>query len=483
MPLTKQLPDAYTTLAWVTFELEQGPRRVEFPSPATTLLPGIASLYSVQTQKSLSHPEGKFQVRLAALGDTLDDSTSWINTLHTNDKVEIRLARIALTPGSLPDVEITVMVGLIDHVNETRGVDARTGQPVQIATVTGTDYAKLFRQTKVTHDLWLVGENDALLIAKLLEIPNKLTDAEQIAEILKWVNDHDMMDLHFGTDDGSISIYGSNNGETHALNLDDFAKHFVFHIADGSYSSYQGDLWGMLEQLANKPFCELYLDTIRNQPTLVFRATPFGPPGPLPKWPQMRQLKTHRLNTRQYWSTRSLQRSDSDLFNVFQVYEQQFHNPVSVFPIKVPESLRLYGLRYFAPAVTIISQQEAENIRQQQIAAKNAGVEPPVPTEEEVKKAAAATDAFYRGLSETAAEWFGRKTQFEQEAKKQREQQQPILFKNGVIPITLSPEIRIGQAALFTDLNEIYYIEGVTHHVQVKGQGQTVLTLTRGQKL
>ncbi|MEK6881077.1 MAG: hypothetical protein AABY22_15770, partial [Nanoarchaeota archaeon] len=43
----------------------------------------------------------------------------------------------------------------------------------------------------------------------------------------------------------------STDGETHTT-ADRFARQSVFSIADGRYLTHQGDLWSLLELLANK---------------------------------------------------------------------------------------------------------------------------------------------------------------------------------------------------------------------------------------
>lgn len=498
MPLKPYLPSAYTPLAWVTFELEQGPVTVQVPGAASTVLPGTPLLLSVQTQKSLAQPDGKFQITLTATGIINEQRDSWVNVLRPNDRVEIRMARVALSDGSLPDEDAIVMIGLIDRVAETRGVDPQSGQPIMVATVTGTDYVKLFRQAKVTQDLYLAnffqGEAEkkqkALFLARIKELELKLHDAEQIIEILKWVSSHGLMDLHFATDGGAINFFGSSDGETHVSSIKEFADNWVFAVADGRYLTHQGDLWSLLELLANRPFCELYFDSILNKPTLVFRPTPFGPPGPMPNWPKFRELKRHILTKRHYWSTRSLQRTDADLVNVVQVYSQIMQLPLNVLPLAIKESLRLYGLRYWNPSVTIIPP-AATKFQEDMIATRNANnaaepadrVEPRKIGEDEEKQNREAIGKFNSDLGEVVLEWLGRKSRFQEESKKPPDQRKQILFKSGVLPITFSPAIRIGQAAEFQDLKEIYYIEGVSHRIEVKRSAQTVLTLTRGQLL
>lgn len=468
VPITKYLPSAYTSLAWVTFDLEQGPVTVESTPGNESIIPGSPFLYSVQTQKTLAQPEGKFQVTLAAAGDLFEDGKSWIARLRPNDRVEIRLSRRRLSQGSLPDEEETVMVGLIDRIQENRGVHPESGTPIMTAVVTGSDFSKLLRQAKVTHNTYLSQINEALLITQLADAQVELFDADQILSLFRFAARHHTLDLHFTSDNGQLRLFASPDGENHAT------LQPVFPISDARYLTHQGDFWSLLEQIANRPFCELYFDTIKGKPTLVFRRTPFGPVGPAPAWPSLRDLKRHVLTARHYWSTRTLQRSDADLVNVIQVYSQIMGMPLNTIPVKIDESLRLYGLRLLTPYVTIIPTKFTADLRRQAIASN--GQDRPNLKEEDLKRQEREMDDYFSSLADVLADWFGHKSRFE------KGENQP-LHKSGVLPITFSPGMRIGQAAEFPDIEEIYYIEGVAHRIEVKKSAQTVLTLTRGERL
>lgn len=450
MPLTNQLPGAYTYRAEVVFDRELGELgRAQISAPVATPVPSGATLLAVQTQKSLRVPEGKFVLSLNARDVIADKVQSWVDVLRPNDRATIRLTRQRLDNASLPDEDETVMVGFVDSVQEQRGVDANSGTPVTVATVTGTDYTKLFRQTKVSNDLYLENVNERIFIAQLKDVDIKEFDGEQLVALIKYIFAQGFIAQKFGADaNNPIRLLWENN----------------YRIVDGRYLTYQGDMWGLLETVANRPFNELWLDTLQRVPTVVFRPTPFDAG-------RFRELRRNAIDRRRYWSTRTLSRTDAEVVNVFQVYSQVFNLPLNVKPLVIKESLRLYGLRQMMVYVSILPDDAKVQETLKQAKAGNASIE-------DQQAAADATNGFLGvDLAGKLAEWFGRKSAFENPRVDQK------LFKAGNLPMILSPSVRIGQVAELTDLKELYYVEGVAHRVEVKKSGTTVLTLTRGQPI
>ena len=448
MPLTNQLPGAYTYRAEVVFDRELGELgRAQLSAPVAAPLPGVGSLLAVQTQKSLRVPEGKFVLTLNARDMIADKVQSWVDVLRPNDRATIRLKRQRLDGASLTDEDETVMVGFIDSVQEQRGVDANSGTPITVATVTGTDYVKLFRQTKVSHDLYLKDVNERIFLAPLREIATKLYDNDQLLAIIEYVFAQGFMAQKFGAN---------------ATNPFRYRLQRNYRIVDARYQNYQGDMWGLLETVANPPFNELFLDTLDRVPTLVFRPTPFDAD-------RFRELKRHAIDRRRYWSTRTLSRTDAEVVNVFQVYSQVFKIPLDQIPLVIKESLRLYGMRQMVVYVGIIPDDAKAQEVLKQAKDENAKIKDVQSADKLVN------DFLAKNLMGKLAEWFGRKSVFENPRAEQK------LFKAGNLPMILSPAVRIGETGELTDLKELYYVEGVAHRVEVKKSGTTVLTLTRGQ--
>jgi hypothetical protein len=364
--------------------------------------------------------------------------------LKPNDRVVIRLARFALNRVTR-DADEIAMVGFIDSITEHDGVDAATGRPTPTVTITGTDYAKLFRQFKVSHDNYLQGINDVLFLSRVNDIPIRPHDGDQINAILDWINSNGLVGIRFGPGFQLVRKIQNN-----------------YLIVDGRFLAYQGDLWGLFSQLANPPFNELFCDTIDGRGTLVFRPTPFDPS-------EFRALKRHTLDLQYRVSNRNLTLHDGDVCNVFRVFSQAFGIPLTAKPTVLAESLRLFGLRYFAPHVTIVSYAAPA-------AAPGGALTPPalalnrdvMPAKEELESSVTDMSAVHQELQQKLVDWFGHNEE----------------LKSGSLPIVGGmPEAHIGETAVFPDIGEIYYIEGVQHRFEMKRSAVTVLQLTRGQSL
>ncbi len=436
MPLRPgQAVAGFTTAAFVDFEREQERVvRAQLPASATTLMPGTARLLSVQTQKSLNSPEGAFAITLHALGPKPD--VRWSDVLRPNDRVTIRLARQALNRVTRSEDQV-VMIGFVDRIVEQEGVEPMSGRPTPVVTVHGTDYTKLFRQFRISHNIFFLSAEDPIFLTKLNQIPIHRTNGAQITEVLEWINAHTPLRLTFARQQPLFTRIEAGDP-----------------IVEGRFLNYEGDLWGLLESIASKPFNELFIDVIDGKSTLVFRRTPFDPS-------DFRELRRHELDARYHWSNRSLGRSDADVLNVFAVYPEYFGSIAAgaLLPTKLTRSIELFGVRPLIVGTNLSTAFGAEvhKINRQ-------GPNPPRADRERSQVGLA---DFFTQLQGQLASWFGRNEE----------------LKSGTVPVIGSPAIHIGEVVVFRDSGEIYYVEGVSHRWEVKKSAITMLTLTRGQSL
>lgn len=262
-------------------------------------------LLSCQTFKDLSQPAGMFVIHLA-------DRMRWDKVIQPMDIVSIKMSNhISYNPNIKnynlsEDNTHATMIGLVDSVKRKRLIDPASGKPQVFCEIRGRDFGKLFIKHQVRYLPWLLGA----------EGTERLTDA--IKSMLRWMLSglstrgdisklirNALLRLFLSTVKIKFNVDNTNKNLSDLITYR-FSTGMGYIPFSMSLQSQEGNLWQILSNFANKPWNEMWVDTV-NAPKLVIPdsicakeySTPFGLTEPLldKSGKQVRNSSTGRLET------------------------------------------------------------------------------------------------------------------------------------------------------------------------------------------
>lgn len=439
---------------------------------------------------------GTFELQFARTRDA--EGRTWAEKLHAQDLVVIQMMNHtgALGPDGAGEMH-TVMIGLIDHVTETTGLNQR-GQPQRRVLVRGRDFAKVFLNGMVTYWNFL---GAALLDAQTFVDVSRFNakPAVIIRDLLSEIYERFMR--------ATIRFNGVD------LQLWDFLAYDLSSYdaelpagLDMKFIGGEGSFWSFFIRVASPPFHELFIDTRRTTttdtattagigretkaakftlgqdhaaPTLVLRPTPFPYFTP-PEFPQkfrgvqelddegflvvpdtvvhgvvdrpwddlVRHEIGHHDGLREEPLSEELSQSDSEVYNmymplpVYPVLSERFFL-LSAPPILDPERFHRYGYRPLTPQCALIQPKASADYAEPMF-------------------------EFYTRLAWRLASW-------------------NVLndtFLSGTKTLQLSPHLHIGERLVDRSSWQKhameFYIEAVVHRFVYGEQASTTVALTRG---
>ena len=234
----------------VTFYTETG----NLVTRAVTTIEGKmddAVIYA-QTKRNLGEDSPTFVIELAR-------TKEWHKWIASNDLVKIEMHRP-------PEAKRTVMVGLVDDVRKTVNVEENT--PRRTITVTGRGVAKAFIQ----FDVGMVPEADYVPSMSGWLLAAGVTVSQSEASVV--------ISAIWEKIASKFINYQFSNGyklfELIRYNLQDRPNMRL--LDDSNVAEWQGSLWGLMKDIAEEPFYELFWEISKttNLPELFMRPTPFN---------------------------------------------------------------------------------------------------------------------------------------------------------------------------------------------------------------
>lgn len=439
------------------------------PSPTNEVL-------AVTTQKQLSTPAGAFTITLAGV--------YWLDRLTSNDVVVIQMGY----EGTPMD---TVMVGLVDDVRETLTAGPA---PTVVTTVTGRDFGKLLVQDNLKFYPEINGAStsaDTFFLTEdgWTELMKVFTNNSIAKGTPSAIIDTIMRYIFTRLNSVSWTVYDETSktpkkkvvdvGQVVRYTLEklNFFMPFIFTADD-----YEGAIWNLMQRTAPTPFVELFIDT-RNpyevynttgkscvvvgtidktsaghsklpkgkgyypstamkfgqdgsEVVLVSRITPFDRVN-------REKLITHTVGDQDVLS-RDLGRSDSEHYNLF--WAGTTLNPLGI------------DLKRVAPPLMNISMVKRYGLSPLEVEIDGLGI----------------SDGDQVALTDLSKYYTAKlKAWFENNQN----------YLNGSLTIRGRGGIRIGQRLIYSNINNEFYVEAVSHTFNVFTDWTTDLTVTRGMGL
>jgi hypothetical protein len=406
--------------------------------------------------KPLSAPAGTFNISLT--GRRGPDRLTWRDRLSANDLVVIRTQRYdPANPTSLDGRDETVMVGLIDNVNESMSVGS--GASVQVQ---GRDFGSILLDAA---QKWFPTDPESILQNEQELIRQKGPQGSP-AYLIEWA----LKDLLFKTL-MKLEFTAYNGTSATRVGLDNLLRYALASTKEllpftPGLFSFEGPVWNFMDGIVNRPFNELFVDVRRaddfdktvtaagpiehaSGPTFAFgdanvgvflRPTPFDKPA----WEALRQTG-HVLDQADVLSY-SLGISKNEHYNVFSV------NPM----LKIPTD---QDWKHLVPPL-----KSSEEIRRK---FGTRVMEVPIRALETTSDTVTQAIQYAQVLQQRLQDWFGENEKLEA----------------GTVQVKGNGKYRIGQRIDMPWRGRAYYIEGVAHSFPVLGEFTTTLTLTRGRLL
>lgn len=237
------------------------------------------ALVSCQTYKDISQSTGTFIVHLA-------DYARFDRMLKPMDLCSIKMSNhtpVDSRNGLVPDrdrITHATMIGLIDSVRRKRLIDPQTGKPNIFCEIRGRDFGKLFVKHQVRYIPFLQDGTDLNLnfnpVAALFK---QFLSGFATGGPIDFLVANNMR--RFFTESVNLSL--PFNGRS--LNLKNAISYRA--MADMGIIPYnlplqaqEGSLWTILQNYANLPFNELWIDTINNPERVISakEASPLSSP-------------------------------------------------------------------------------------------------------------------------------------------------------------------------------------------------------------
>lgn len=223
--------------------------------------------------KSINQPAGGFQF-------TLVPKQTYLSDVKAGDWVKIYLDDgVTVDASAYP-----YMLGIVDRVSRKRTATAQSGAVSELVTITGRDYGKVLLGLQIAFDPSM--NNTATMKTFNKFLYSYVTDADDselpfnkpgrlIKTLLRLFHDYRNQ---FIPPDGIVGDNGLVTGGNKIAALD-----YSSMVAPGEYlvpysdtPNLSGSLWSIIEQFSNAFMNELWVDTIKGVPTVIFRPHPFS---------------------------------------------------------------------------------------------------------------------------------------------------------------------------------------------------------------
>lgn len=273
----------------------------------------------IQTRRHMGEDSPTFTIELAR-------TQPWHKYIASNDLVKIEMHRP-------PEANRTVMVGLVDDVRKTTSIG--NGSVMRTITVTGRGVAKAFIQFDVgmVPEAEYVPSTAGWLLAAGVTV-SQSTASEIISAI--W----DKIAKPFIN-------YEFSNGYSlfQLIRYELYDRQNMVLLDDSNVAEWQGSLWGLMKDIAEEPFYELFweISDKTQLPELYMRPTPYNSAD----W---NKLRVHKVLDEDVLYDET-GRSDVETYTIFSVGAQTLfstNDPYKTFghrPLWYPPYSKKYGIR------------------------------------------------------------------------------------------------------------------------------------------
>lgn len=367
----------------------------------------------IQTTRHLGDDSSTFVIELARTKD-------WHKAIASNDLVRIDMHRP-------PEANTTVFIGLVDDVRKTVSL---VGENItRTITVSGRGVAKAFIQ----FDIGMVPEADYVpssvgwLLAAGVTVSQ--SPASTVIQGIWDVIASKVINYEFSNGYSLFDLISYNLVDRQNMVL----------LDDSNVAEWQGSLWGLMKDIAEEPFYELFWEISNGLPVMYMRPTPFNSK----EW---NALKRQEINDDVVIHD-EVGRSDVETYTLYSVGAQTLfstNDPYKTFghrPLWYPPYSRKYGIRRLHVETKYMSTADE-------------------PEDDLV-------DRMY-SLMEDLFNWNIKNNS----------------FYNGNIIVQGNPKYKIGERLLYTSQEDNsmreYYIQGVTHEFRRFELWTTNLEVIRG---
>ncbi len=228
------------------------------------------TLISCQTYKDIGQPAGTFMIHLADYG-------RFDRILRPMDLVTIKMSnhtpnspRTGNLSESRDQLTHATMIGFIDQVRRKILIDPTTGKPNVFCEIRGRDFGKLFVKHQVRYIPWLQDQIEGeSMLAPVVAMFKSLLSGFVTGGGIDWIvannfrkffSESVLLDVNFGGGkkylQNCVSYRAQKNLGVIPYNL--------------PVQAQEGSLWQILNNFANTPFNEMWVDTVNN-PRLVIK--------------------------------------------------------------------------------------------------------------------------------------------------------------------------------------------------------------------
>ena len=227
------------------------------------------TLVACQTWKDISQPAGSFMIHMA-------DYARYDEMISPMDLCTIKISThtpYSSKTGNLAEsrdrITHATMIGLVDSVRRKRLIDPNTGKPNVFCEIKGRDFGKIFVKHQVRYIPWLqdsaAGQSMLNPVAAMFKnLFSGFATGGQIdflmgANIKKFFSNS--VNLSFRFNNAAIAL------------KDAISYRAMSNMGIIPYNlplmSQEGSLWQILQNFANLPFNEMWVDTINNPERVI----------------------------------------------------------------------------------------------------------------------------------------------------------------------------------------------------------------------
>ena len=331
----------------------------------------------------------------------------WYDKIGSNDLIIIKMCRP-------PEKNAVVFLGLVDDVRKSTNYDSN--KPTRAISVTGRGWGKAM----VRFEVGTVTELNA--VGNSLGFMSNSIDSFSGCPPATVANG--IIDFFVGKG----CNYTFANGKSY---MSYFKRNFKISNANEkltdstSFLSYQGSLWNLLKEVNNAPFNEMFWEIYNDNPTLVFRPTPFNETD----WSSLERITIKDLDI----VSEDVGVSDTETYTIFKVNTEEFVGDTSqlYLPVWYKPYYEKYGLARLEVSTKYLEMNDS-------------------------------SDAYDKMLN--LANW-------------------NILnntMENGTLTVKGSNLYKVGSRVIVESTGVEYYVEGVQHNYTFFQGWTTTLSVTRG---
>lgn len=331
----------------------------------------------------------------------------WYDKIGSNDLIIIKMCRP-------PEKNTVVFLGLVDDVRKSTNYDSNS--PTRAISVTGRGWGKAM----VRFEVGTVTELNA--VGNSLGFMSNSIDSFSGCPPATVANG--IIDFFIGKG----CDYSFANGKSYTSY---FRKSFKVSnsnekLTDStSFLSYQGSLWNLLKEVNNAPFNEMFWEICDDNPTLVFRPTPFNETD----WCNLERVTIKDLDI----VSEDIGVSDTETYTLFKVNTEEFVGDTSqlYLPVWYKPYYEKYGLARLEVSTKYLEMNDSRDAYDKMLDLANWNI-----------------------LNNT--------------------------MENGTLTVKGSNIYKIGSRVVVESTGVEYYVEGVQHNYTFFQGWTTILSVTRG---